>query len=74
MSFEVLRAGVLTTVQDLGRYGMQHVGVPVGGAMDAYSLRVANRLVGNDDEAAALETLKFLKEAAAFVEGGGDSN
>ena len=55
MSFEVLRAGVLTTVQDLGRYGMQHVGVPVGGAMDAYSLRVANRLVGNDDEAAALE-------------------
>ena len=55
MSFEVLRAGVLTTVQDLGRYGMQHVGVPVSGAMDAYSLRVANRLVGNDDEAAALE-------------------
>jgi antagonist of KipI len=55
MSFEVLRGGVLTTVQDLGRYGMQHVGVPVSGAMDAYSLRVANRLVGNDDEAAALE-------------------
>ena len=55
MSIEVLRAGVLTTVQDLGRYGMQHFGVPVSGAMDAYSLRVANRLVGNDDGAAALE-------------------
>ena len=55
MSVEVLRAGVLTTVQDLGRYGMQHAGVPVSGAMDAYSLRVANRLVGNDDAAAALE-------------------
>jgi len=55
MSVEVLRAGVLTTVQDLGRYGMQRFGVPVSGAMDAYSVRVANRLVGNDDDAAVLE-------------------
>jgi antagonist of KipI len=55
MSVEVLRAGVLTTVQDLGRYGMQRFGVPVSGAMDAYSLQVANRLVGNDADAAALE-------------------
>ena len=55
MSVEVLRAGVLTTVQDLGRYGMQRFGVPVSGAMDAYSLQVANRLVGNDAGAAVLE-------------------
>jgi antagonist of KipI len=51
----VERAGVLTTVQDLGRHGYQHVGVPVSGAMDCYSLRVANALVGNNERDAALE-------------------
>jgi antagonist of KipI len=55
MSVEIIRAGALTTVQDLGRYGMQRFGVPVGGAMDAYSLRIANALVGNAHDAAALE-------------------
>jgi antagonist of KipI len=55
VSVEVLRAGVLTTIQDLGRYGMQRFGVPVSGAMDAYSLQVANRLVGNGDDAGVLE-------------------
>jgi antagonist of KipI len=76
MSLEVLRAGVQTTVQDLGRYGMQHFGVPVSGAMDPYSLRVANRLVGNDDGAAALEItlagpmLEFHADALVAVCGG----
>lgn len=51
----VLRPGLLTTVQDLGRWGHQAVGVPVSGAMDTYSLRLANGLVGNPDTAAALE-------------------
>jgi len=51
----VLRAGLLTTVQDLGRSGHQHEGVPVGGAMDRFALRLANVLVGNDEGAAALE-------------------
>lgn len=46
---------MLTTVQDLGRWGHQASGVPVAGPMDAYSHRLANRLVGNDDDAAALE-------------------
>jgi antagonist of KipI len=46
---------MLTTVQDLGRWGHQAEGVPVGGPMDAYSHRLANRLVANDDHAAALE-------------------
>ncbi|UCH48746.1 MAG: biotin-dependent carboxyltransferase family protein [Betaproteobacteria bacterium] len=55
MAAQVIRAGLLTTVQDLGRYGAQRFGVPVSGAMDRYSLRVANRLVGNADRAAALE-------------------
>ena len=51
----IVRPGMLTTVQDLGRWGTQHLGVPVAGPMDWYSHRVANRLVGNPDGAAALE-------------------
>jgi biotin-dependent carboxylase-like uncharacterized protein len=51
----VVRGGILTTVQDLGRWGHQANGVPVAGPMDAYSHRLANRLVGNDADAAALE-------------------
>jgi antagonist of KipI len=46
---------MLTTVQDLGRVGYQGLGVPVSGPMDAYSHRLANRLLGNDPMAAALE-------------------
>jgi antagonist of KipI len=46
---------MLTTVQDLGRWGYQDRGVPVAGPMDAYSHRLANRLAGNADAAAALE-------------------
>ncbi len=52
---EVLEAGLLTPVQDLGRYGWQRYGVPVSGAMDCFAARVANLLVGNDERAAALE-------------------
>ncbi len=51
----VRRAGLLTTVQDLGRPGYAHLGVPHAGAVDVPSLRLANRLVGNDERAAALE-------------------
>lgn len=54
-SLEVLRPGLLTSIQDLGRWGHQAVGVPVAGAMDTRSLRWANVLVGNDEAAAALE-------------------
>lgn len=54
-SLRILRPGLLTTVQDLGRSGLQRYGVSVGGAMDAISLRVANSLVGNAESAAALE-------------------
>jgi len=55
MALIVIRPGLLTTVQDLGRWGRQDRGVPVAGPMDAYSHRLANRLVGNTDDAAALE-------------------
>lgn len=51
----VARSGLLTTVQDLGRFGYQRFGMSVGGAMDRFALRCANRLVGNPDQAAALE-------------------
>lgn len=54
-----VKGGWLTTVQDLGRYGYQLYGVSVAGAMDCFSSKVANRLVGNPDKAAVLEiTLK----------------
>src|SRR6476661_3953343 len=55
MSLLVIRPGMLTTIQDLGRWGHQHSGVPVAGPMDSYSHRLANQLVGNGPAAAALE-------------------
>ncbi|MGD2138855.1 MAG: biotin-dependent carboxyltransferase family protein [Burkholderiales bacterium] len=76
MTVEVIRAGLLTTVQDLGRYGAQRFGVPVSGAMDTRSLRIANLLVGNEQGAAALEvtlvgpSLLFDSDALIAVCGG----
>ncbi|WP_327158165.1 biotin-dependent carboxyltransferase family protein [Streptomyces tubercidicus] len=55
-AFSVIRAGALTTVQDLGRPGHAHLGVPRAGALDAPAHRLANRLVGNPGSAATLET------------------
>lgn len=72
---EVLRPGPLATVQDLGRTGYGHLGVPRGGAADADSLRRANRLVGNPDGAAGLEftlgraALRFHADAVVAVTG-----
>lgn len=51
----VVRPGLLTTVQDRGRWGHQSAGVPVAGPMDWFSSRLANALVGNDADAATLE-------------------
>jgi biotin-dependent carboxylase-like uncharacterized protein len=53
---EVLKPGLLTTIQDLGRAGHAHLGVPRSGALDIAALVLANRLVGNPDGAAGLET------------------
>lgn len=55
MKLRVLRPGLHTTVQDLGRYGLQHLGVVPCGAMDAVAHRLANALVGNEVGAATLE-------------------
>ncbi|MFD9613221.1 biotin-dependent carboxyltransferase family protein [Streptomyces sp. NPDC059083] len=54
--FAVVRAGALTTVQDLGRTGYAHLGVPRSGALDPAAARLVNRLVGNAEDAAVLET------------------
>ncbi|MFD4634569.1 biotin-dependent carboxyltransferase family protein [Streptomyces sp. NPDC058284] len=55
-AFAVVRAGALTTVQDLGRPGHAHLGVPRSGALDPPTARLVNRLVGNPPDAAVLET------------------
>ena len=54
MAIEILKPGLLTTVQDLGRIG-QRLGISTAGAMDSFALRVANALVGNEPGAAGLE-------------------
>jgi antagonist of KipI len=64
----VIRPGMLTTVQDLGRWGYQSEGVPVAGPMDTYAHRYANRLVGNPDNAAALEVTLLGPELQADEE------
>jgi len=61
----IVRPGMLTTVQDLGRWGYQGEGVPVAGPMDLYSHRLANRLAGNIDEAATLEVTMIGPELEA---------
>ncbi len=72
---EVVRPGPLATIQDLGRPGFGHLGVPHSGAADAASLRRANRLAGNPDGAAGIEltlgraALRFLVQARVAVAG-----
>ncbi|MDE0157073.1 MAG: biotin-dependent carboxyltransferase family protein [Gammaproteobacteria bacterium] len=57
MAVKVISPGLSTTVQDLGRHGYYHLGIPMGGGMDMFALRCANLLVGNDEGAAALEAV-----------------
>lgn len=54
-SLHVVAPGLLSTIQDRGRIGYQHLGVPVSGALDPVSLQAANLLVGNSPDAGALE-------------------
>jgi antagonist of KipI len=54
-AFDILSPGLLTTVQDAGRYGLGRYGVPPSGALDTFSLRIANLLVGNPEAEAGLE-------------------
>lgn len=72
---EVLDPGALTTIQDLGRPGWAHLGVPRSGAADAVSLSLANRLLANPPDAPALETtlvgprLRFARDAVVAITG-----
>ena len=57
MAIKVISPGLSTTVQDLGRHGYYHLGIPMGGGMDMFALRCANLLAGNDEGAAVLEAV-----------------
>ena len=67
MPVDVISSGILTTIQDLGRPGYYHLGIPMGGAMDRFALRAANALVGNPEDAAGLEAV-FMGPELAFTE------
>lgn len=75
MEMKIIRGGMLTTVQDLGRHGGRGAGVPLGGAMDPFALRLANLLVGNAESAAGLEMtlvgaeVEFSADARVAVAG-----
>ncbi|MGI9498516.1 MAG: biotin-dependent carboxyltransferase family protein [Geminicoccaceae bacterium] len=75
MGISVIKPGLLTTVQDLGRPGYFHLGIPIGGAMDRMAMRSANLLIGNDEGAAGLEAvfmgpeLEFASDALVAVTG-----
>ena len=67
-TLHVLKPGLLTTVQDLGRTGYQAAGVPVAGPMDVFSHRLANQLVGNPPDAATLEVTLMGPELEVDVQ------
>jgi antagonist of KipI len=76
MAIRVQDPGLLTTVQDLGRYGYSHLGISSGGAADSLAMRIANLLVGNAENTATLEmtltgaTLEFDEESIVAFTGG----
>ena len=75
MAVKVVTPGLSTTVQDLGRPGYYHLGIPISGGMDRFALRAANILVGNDEGAAVLEAvfmgpeLEFTGPATVAITG-----
>ncbi len=75
MTLKIINHGLSTSIQDLGRPGYFHLGIPISGAMDRFSLRVANMLVGNPEGAACLEVvflgprIEFTRDAIVAVTG-----
>lgn len=75
-ALEFLSPGIMTTVQDLGRYGYGRYGVAPSGALDGFALRAANMLVGNREDQAGLETMlmgpviRVLTDVIIAVSGG----
>ena len=67
MSLKIIKAGILDTIQDLGRYGYQHLGINPGGAMDKFSAQIANMLAGNNINEAVIE-LHFPSSVIIFQE------
>lgn len=64
----IVSPGLMTTVQDLGRFGYYHLGIPQSGAMDNFSAQAANALVGNSREAALLECT-YMGPSITFSKG-----
>ena len=67
MSIKIIKAGILDTIQDLGRHGYQHLGINPGGAMDKYAMQVTNSLVGNQPGEAVIE-LHFPASVFLFTQ------
>jgi len=67
MSLKIIKAGILDTIQDMGRYGYQHLGINPTGAMDKYAMQIANILVGNKPGEAAIE-LHFPASVFMFTQ------
>jgi biotin-dependent carboxylase-like uncharacterized protein len=67
MAISVVKPGLSTTVQDLGRPGYYHIGIPLSGGMDRLALRAANLLVGNKESAAVFEAV-FMGPELAFTQ------
>ena len=55
MSLQIIKAGLLDTIQDQGRYGYQHLGINPGGAMDRYAAQLAIALLGKDLNSPVIE-------------------
>lgn len=76
MGIKIIKAGLLTTIQDMGRFGYQETGMSVSGVMDTRSASLANILVGNDENEGVLEvtmmgpTLQFTADNIIAVTGG----
>src|SRR3984957_12757876 len=75
MAIKVVKPGLSTTVQDLGRPGYYHIGIPISGGMDRFAVSVANWLGGNPEDAAVLEAtflgleLEFTSDATVAIAG-----
>jgi len=75
MSLQIIKAGILDTIQDQGRYGYQHLGINPCGAMDLYAAQLANALLGKDLNAAVIEIhfptpkILFQKETIICITG-----
>lgn len=67
MALKIIQPGLATTVQDLGRPGYFHLGIPISGGMDRLALRAANMLVGNDESSAVLEAV-FMGPEIEFTD------